>query len=145
MHRTIVITALLLSIFAGAARRAGAQNVTIIVNDAVPATTLSMDEVARVFQKERVRWPNGLTTEPVDLAPEAGVREHFSRMVFTRSTAQMKAWWQAQIFSGRAVPPVELSNEAQVLEYVKLHAGAIAYVSPSTALVEGVHRLRVVR
>jgi ABC-type phosphate transport system substrate-binding protein len=144
MSRMIIIATLVLALF-GATRRAGAQNVTIIVNDAVPVTSLSMDELARVFQKQRVRWDNGLTLEPVDLSPEAGVREHFTRMVFTRSTAQMKAWWQSQIFSGRAVPPVELSTESQVIEYVRLHAGAIAYVSPSTALVDGVHRLRVVR
>lgn len=145
MKRCIGLTSLVLGLAFGATRQAGAQDVIVIVNDAVPSTSLSVDEIGRVFQKERARWPNGLTLEPVDLHETATVRERFSRMVFAKSTAQMKAWWQTQIFSGRTVPPVELPTEGQVVEYVRLHAGAIAYVSANVPLGEGVRRLRVVR
>src|SRR4051812_12667288 len=106
MYRIMIVVLLIAGLIAGASRRASAQNVTVIVNEAAPATSLSMDEVAHIFQKERLRWPNGLTLEPVDLSEGNVVREHFTRMVFTKSAAQMKAWWQQQIFSGKAVPPV---------------------------------------
>ncbi len=145
MYRFIIAVLCVAGLLAGFSRPASAQNVTVIVNEAAPATSLAMDEVGLIFQKQRVRWPNGLTLEPVDLTEGNTVREHFSRMVFTKSAAQMKAWWQTQIFSGKAVPPVELSTEAQVIEYVRSHAGAIAYVSPNAALGDGVRRLRVVR
>lgn len=143
MKRIIAAAAVLFTLALG--RTAQAQDVVIIVNDAVPATSLSIDELGRVFQKERVRWSNGLTLEPVDLIEVNNTRERFSRMVFNKSTAQMKSWWQAQIFAGRAVPPVELPTEAQVVEYVRSHAGAIAYVSTSTFTGEGIRRIRLAR
>jgi hypothetical protein len=57
----------------------------------------------------------------------------------------VKAWWQTQLFDGRTVPPVELATEEAVVTYVRLHAGAIAYVSSTARLGDGVRRLRVVR
>jgi len=145
MKRMVILSALVLGMVLGVARRGAAQDVTVIVNDAVPVNSLSMDEVGKVFQKARMRWPNGLTLEPVDLAEGAAVRDRFSRMVFSKTTQQVKAWWQTQIFSGSSVPPVELASEQAVIDYVRLHAGAIAYVSSSMNLGEGVRRLRVVR
>ena len=144
MKRMLILFTVLASLVMSA-RRAMAQDVTVIVNDAVPVTALTVDELGHVFQKDRVRWANGLTLEPVDLAEGTHARDRFSRLVFAKTTAQVKAWWQAQIFSGKTVPPVELPSESQVVEYVKLHAGAIAYVSANTALTDGVRRLRVVR
>lgn len=73
------------------------------------------------------------------------MRERFSQMVFDKTTAQVKAWWQTQLFSGRSVPPIELTSDARVVEYVQLHAGAIGYVSSYTPLPVGVRRLRVTR
>ena len=145
MKRSILISFAVAGLALGSVRRGLAQDVTVIVNDAAPVTSLSMDEVTKVFQKVHVRWPNGLTVEPVDLSESNVVRERFSRMVFSKSTAQVKAWWQSQIFDGRTVPPVELSSEDEVVNYVRLHAGAIAYVSSSARLGDGVRRLRVVR
>ena len=143
MNRFILIATTFLA-FASAST-ARAQDLIVIVNDAVPVTSLTVDELGRVFQKERVRWSNGLTLEPVDLTEQATTRERFSRMVYNKTTAQMKSWWQAQIFAGRAVPPVELPTEAMVVEYVRSHAGAIAYVSANTFMGEGVRRIRLAR
>jgi ABC-type phosphate transport system substrate-binding protein len=145
MNRIMLVASIVAALVLGASRRASAQDVIVIVNDAAPATSLTVDELGRVFQKERVRWANGLTLEPVDLADSHSARERFSRMVFGKSTAQVKSWWQTQVFAGRSVPPVELQTEAQVVEYVRLHAGAIAYVSSTTPVVDGVRRLRVAR
>ena len=41
----------------------------------------------------------------------------------------MRSYWQQVIFSGRDVPPPELSGDGSVLEDVKIHAGAVGYVS----------------
>ena len=143
-HGMLVLGTVVSLVMAGA-RQVLAQDVTVIVNDAAPVTSLSMDELGKVFQKQRLRWPNGLSVEPVDLAETNATRERFSHMVFAKSTAQMKAWWQTQVFDGRTVPPVEMANEDEVVNYVRLHAGAIAYVSPTARLGDGVRRLRVVR
>jgi len=44
----------------------------------------------------------------------------------------VKSYWQQQIFSGRDVPPVEKSSDAQVVAFVKQNPGAIGYVAEGT-------------
>lgn len=139
--KKILLTVLMLSF----ARVAQAQDFIVIVNEANPSPGISSTELGRVFQKQATRWSNGLTTEPVDLAEGSMLRERFTRTVFARSTAQIKAWWQSQMFSGRGVPPAELATEAQVIEFVQRNGGAIGYVSAGTRLPEGVKRLPVGR
>lgn len=121
----------------------GQNGYVVIVNDGNPVTQLTMDQVARFFRKQDVRWEHGTEVVPVDLSEGASARERFSQAVLGRSTSAMKAWWQRQIFSGRGVPPVEKSSEGEVLAFVRSTAGAIGYVSPGTALGAGVKTVRV--
>ena len=144
MSRKILVLGLI-GLLAGAAHGAQAQEVMVVVNDAAPNTSISATQLADIYQKKLSRWANGLSVEPVDLTDGAPVRERFSQMVFEKSTAQVKAWWQTQLFAGRAVPPVELTPDGRVVEYVQTHAGAIGYVRSTTPLVAGVRRLTVTR
>jgi len=57
------------------------------------------------------------------------VRRRFSEQVLNRSVTAVRSYWQQIIFSGRDVPPPELGGDAEVLEFVKKHVGAIGYVS----------------
>ena len=144
MSRKILVLGLL-GLLSLTAKAAQAQEFMVVVNDAAPNSSVSASQLAEIFQKKLSRWSNGLSVDPVDLAETAPERERFSQTVFEKSTAQVKAWWQTQLFAGRAVPPVELSNDGRVMEYVQTHAGAIGYVRTTTALVAGVRRLTVTR
>jgi hypothetical protein len=55
----------------------------------------------------------------------------------------VRAFWQQQIFSGRDVPPPELASDKEVMEFVKQHAGAVGYMSPTTPLGAGVKSIQV--
>ena len=143
MQQSMRIAYAALTIALGVATRACAQEYSVVVNDAVPATRLTATELGRVFEKRATRWPNGLEVEPVDQGEESPLRERFSRDVLGKTVGQAKSYWQALVFSGRAVPPVEMTNDARVLEYVRLHTGAVGYVSQGARLPEGVRRLNV--
>lgn len=130
---------------AAVAAPAAAQEYQVIVNEAVPASSLGEQELARVFQRAATRWPNGIVAEPVDQADGSALRERFTEDLFHKTAAQMHAWWQTQIFSGTTVPPVVIPTETQVIQFVQGHAGAVAYVAASTPLPQGVKRLRVSR
>jgi hypothetical protein len=47
--------------------------------------------------------------------------------VLRKSVAQVLAYWQQQIYAGRAVPPPEKRIDA-VVAFVGSHEGAIGYV-----------------
>lgn len=101
----------------------------IIVNAENPATSLSKDEVSRLLLKKITQWDNGTPADPVDLDSKSQVRDVFSQDIHGRSVASVKNYWQRQIFSGRAIPPPELSQEQDVIQFVQSRAGAIGYIS----------------
>jgi ABC-type phosphate transport system substrate-binding protein len=148
--RTRIFVALLAVLGLGTARLT-AQNTgananagyVVIVNEANYLTSLSAQEVARLFTKQTVRWTTGQAVTPVDLRADAPAREQFSRDVMGKSTAEVKAYWQTIIFSGRGIPPMEAPSEATVVQFVRATPGAIAYVSASTQLGDGVRVVRV--
>ena len=85
--------------------------------------------LADAFLKKTTRWEHGEALRPVDQRVDAPVRAAFSEKVLKRSVAAVRNYWQQMVFSGRDVPPPELSGDAEVLSYVNRHSGAVGYVS----------------
>jgi ABC-type phosphate transport system substrate-binding protein len=138
------LTALLvLAASALLARPVLAQGYLVIVNDANPSGAMSASDVSQLFLKQQTRWSNGQLVVPVDQVEDASVREAFSQAVHRRSTSAVEAFWQRQIFSGRAVPPVKKASDEEVIAFVRANPNAVGYVSPGAALGAGVRRLRI--
>src|SRR2546430_11427052 len=57
----------------------------VIANEANGVSTLSADELSRVFLKKTRRWTNGLDVVPVDLSESAPAREAFSTAVHRKA------------------------------------------------------------
>ena len=108
----------------------------VIVNAANPQSNTERKFLGDAFLKKITRWSNGELIRPVDQTPDSAVRRRFSEEVLNRSVTAVRSYWQQIIFSGRDVPPPELAGDAEVLEFVKKHAGAIGYV-PGAAGTSG--------
>lgn len=106
----------------------------LIVNAANPVSSLEARDVSRMFRKDVTRWKSGSAVAPVDQRVQSPVRVAFSRKVHGRSVQMIAEFWRQQIFSGRNVPPVEKSSDAEVLEFVRANPGAIGYVSSGLPL-----------
>jgi len=128
--------------FAHDAPAAGYQ---VIVNAANPVTTLPSGEVAKLFLKKTVSWPAGGVVQPVDLREDSDVRREFSKEVLGKDVSTVKGYWQERIFTGRGVPPIEKSSEAEALAFVATNRDAIGYVAAGTTLTTDVKPLRVTR
>jgi ABC-type phosphate transport system substrate-binding protein len=145
MHtlQALIIVSLLLSAQpAGVARADEAPPFLIIVNATNPATTVDRKFLREAFLKKKTRWPGGGIIRPVDQRTLVGVRSRFSEGVLERSVAAVRQYWLQRIFAGREVPPPELENDAQVVQYVLLKPGAVGYVS-TTANITGAKALRI--
>ncbi|HQU73248.1 MAG TPA: substrate-binding domain-containing protein [Calditrichia bacterium] len=103
----------------------------IVVNPDVPVKEISAKELGRIFLKKRQTWENDKKIMAVDQSSSNDLREEFSEFAHQKKTANIKAFWQKQIFSGRSVPPPEKASDDLVLEYVQETPGAIGYVSAS--------------
>ena len=115
-----------------------AQEFALVVNSANPVTSISKDEVAKLFLKKQVAWRSGHPATPVELPPTTKVREAFVQTVLGKSLTQVRSYWQQQIFSGRDVPPPEKASEDDVLAFVRANPGAIGYVTRGASLGRGV-------
>lgn len=104
----------------------------VIVHRDNPSTSITRSFLVDALLKRATRWPDGETIRPVDLPIDSPTRRHITTAIMQRTVQAIRSYWQQMIFSGRGVPPVELSTEREVVRYVATHRGAIGYVSGST-------------
>jgi len=103
----------------------------IIVNPESPVRELGRSFVRDAFLKKAATWADGETIRPVDLPRVSLVRERFTREVLNKTPAQLRAYWNQQIFSGKGVPPPEVDSDAAMIAYVLHHHGAMGYLPRS--------------
>ncbi len=118
----------------GSAKAAGYK---VIVNNANGSKSLAKKDLAQLLMKKTAKWSDGTPVVAVDQTEKSPVRERFTLEVHGKSVSAVKSYWQQQIFSGRDVPPVEKSSDAEVIAFVRQNAGAIGYVA-ETADTAGV-------
>ena len=106
----------------------------LIVHPDNPADSVDSKFVSDAFLKKITRWSGGGVIKPVDLAPASSTRKSFSDKVHRRSVSAVRSYWQVQVFSGRDVPPPELSSDDDVVKFVLKHPGAIGYVTSGAKL-----------
>ena len=145
-HRKVILRfagALLLLLLAVQQPAGAQQGFVVVVHPSNPVSSLSTDELSRIFLKKTAKWANGARVEPVDLANGSAVRARFSQAVHGKGTAAVSAYWQKMIFSGREVPPAELGAATEVIAFVASHRGGVGYVAEGTALGEGVKAIKI--
>jgi ABC-type phosphate transport system substrate-binding protein len=126
--------ALLVALVALGHAEPAAPPVRVIVNAKNPLEQLDRRFVAEAFLKKRTRWDDDTAIQPVDLGQHTSERIRFSHEVLERDVASVRRYWAQQVFSGRGVPPPELSSDADVVRYVAAHPGGIGYVAQGVAL-----------
>lgn len=106
----------------------------VIVNADNPTAAVGRKFLTDAFLKKTTRWPHGELIRPVDQAADSDVRRRFTDDVLKRSVAAVRSYWQQLIFAGRDVPPPEVGNDEQVIDYVLKHSGSVGYVSAAAKL-----------
>ncbi len=142
MHKlTWVVAGLALSLgtVAGAPRleAQSAQPFVVVVHESNPVTSISRDELSRIFLKKITVWRTKRPVTVVDQRESSKVREQFTRSVHHREVSSVASFWQQQIFAGRAVPPAQRTSDADVMSFVANNPDAIGYVSAGAALAPG--------
>jgi len=105
----------------------------VIVHPDNPVASVDRDFLRDAFLKKATDWSHGEQIRPVDLSARFGVREVFIRDVLRKTAAQLRSYWNQQIFSGKGTPPVEADSISEMIEYVLANAGAVGYLPSGTA------------
>ena len=123
--------------------RAQSAEFVVVVNVENSVDSITVDQLSRMFLKKIRQWEGGRAIQLVEQRTAARVRRAFAQHVHRRPASALAAYWQQQIFSGRAVPPPERSTDREIVEYVRATTDAIGYVTPGTPLGAGVRPLRI--
>ncbi len=115
----------------------------VVVNSANTVTALPRDTVNRMFLRKTTTWANGQTVAPVDQHTDSASRRAFSKAILGKAPAEIAAYWNQLIFSGRGLPPLTKSSDSEVLSYVRDNPNAIGYVSADAKIAEGVKVIAV--
>jgi len=100
----------------------------VIVHPSHRHNSIDRDFLRRAYLKKANVWGDGTRVRPIDLPRGSAARARFTREVLRKSAAQLKSYWNQQVFSGKAVPPPEVESAADAIAYVLDHPGAIAYL-----------------
>lgn len=125
--RAAVIIALF-AILASLVRAAVADDTAykVIVNRDNPITTIDRNFLRNAYLKKATTWPHGETVRPIDL--KSPVRPPFTREILGKTPAQLRSFWNQQLYSGKNVPPPEVESARAVIAYVAAHPGAVGYI-----------------
>jgi ABC-type phosphate transport system substrate-binding protein len=105
--------------------------VTVIVNPANTAATMTADQVSAIFLGKTATLPSGATAAMADQTEGSALYEQFYGKVTGKTGAQVKAAWSRLTFSGKATPPKPLAGSAEVKKFVAANPDAIGYVEKS--------------
>jgi ABC-type phosphate transport system substrate-binding protein len=108
----------------------------VVVNPSNPVSSISREDLSRIFLKKTTKFSDGRGASPVDLPANSATRENFSKDVHGKSSSAVDAYWQQLIFSGRDIPPPQKS-ESGALEFVRSNENGIGYV-PAAADTAGI-------
>ncbi len=108
-----------------------ADGYAVVVNRDNPVKSLDRRAVSALFLRRVTQWQGDGPVLPVD-GPNSPARESFSKEVHGKKSAAVRSHWLQVIFSGRGVPPPEVSTDGKVIAYVRAHAGAIGYVAATS-------------
>lgn len=129
MKTLLIISCLFLSNLAQAA-------IAVVVHPS-NQTSLTQDDLVRLYTGKLSAFPDGASAIPVNLADSVPLRAEFDQKALGRSSSQVKAYWSKLVFTGKGTPPKEVTSEAEMIKLVSSNPNIIGYVS-STADTAGV-------
>jgi ABC-type phosphate transport system substrate-binding protein len=106
---------------------AGDDGFQVIANADLHLSELDRETLRDIYL-EKVTDLDGHVVHPIQLTSKLPAGERFVREVIRKSPAQLKSYWNQQIFSGKGVPPPEADSAAAAITYVVEHPGAISYI-----------------
>lgn len=118
---------LLLAALLASSGAASAQIVVIVNPKSAAASGLNADQVASLYLGRTNSLPGGIS-QALDLPDSQALRDQFYTKATGKNAAQVKAIWARLAFSGKARPPKEMANSAEVKKHVAANADAIGYI-----------------
>ncbi len=102
--------------------------VAVIVHPGSSVSSLTEDDISRLFLGKSKEFPNGEQAVPVNQDEGSAVRDKFNEAVVKKNSSQLKAYWSQLVFTGKGTPPKDVGNDAEVKKLIAANPNMIGYV-----------------
>lgn len=134
-ERTLIgILAIIVLLFIISGGLAYAEDVIIVCNKSVTASSLSQDDIRDIFLGRKTVWDDGQKISFVTMK-DGQAHETFLETFVRKTAMQFDLYWKKQVFTGRARTPKAFSTSDGIIDFIERTDGAIGYI-PATALEE---------
>ncbi|MCK0153237.1 hypothetical protein MWU49_05970 [Alcanivorax sp. S6407] len=107
----------------------------VVVGASSEIGALTQNQVRQIFNGQ-LRKVAGVAVKPLDLPNGSSTRNTFYQDVTGKSAEQMKSYWARMIFTGRGMPPREVSSEREMNLLVGSDPSFVGYLE-ETRVPEG--------
>lgn len=126
-----LIHRLLITLFTVTVIDAASAQIVVVANANSTISPLSRDQVTALFLGKSLQLPNGNSAVLYDQSESNDLRQLFYSKVTDKSVAQVKALWSRLVFSGKAAPPKEVGNSAEVKKALASNPNSLGYIEKS--------------
>lgn len=106
-------------------------DLVVITNKDMPISSLSQNEIYRIYMGKTKFLSNGVKVIPVDQQSGSASRNKFYTDVIKKSDTEIKSYWSRVIFTGQGYPPIQEIDDAAVKELVAKNPNCMGYVDRS--------------
>lgn len=105
--------------------------VAVIVHPSSGVTSLTDDDVSRLFLGKLNSFPGGGAAVPINQDEGSPVRDKFNEAVCKKNASQYKAYWSQLVFTGKGSPPKDAGKDAAVKALIAANPNMIGYIDSS--------------
>ena len=119
------------ALFGLAAVPGRAAEIKVVANASIAGSSVSSDDLKRVFLATKTILSDGSHVEPV-LLKSGPAHEAFIKQYLGKTAAALESYYRGLVFTGRGFMPKTVASEAELVDLVSKTKGAIGYVSAKT-------------
>ena len=131
MKHTFLTYLFVLCAGAASSLPAWAGDVVVIGNKGNP-NAVDKAFVIKVYTGQTKTWADGGPVFAIDQGVDSAIRADFYSSILGKSSANMKAVWAQNIFSGKGLPPKIVDPDTEVKRTVGANQNAIGYIKASS-------------
>lgn len=125
----ILFTSLIVTVFILA--NTALAEVAVIVHPSSGVTSMTEDEVSRLFLGKAKSFPGGAQAIPINQNEGSAARDKFNDAVCKKNASQYKAYWSQLVFTGKGTPPKDAGDNAAVKTLIAANPNMIGYIDAS--------------
>ena len=96
------------------------------------ASNFSDKDLKKIFLAKKKKFPAGGRAIVLGQKHGTAIKNKFTKGLLNKSENQLKAYWSRLIFTGKALPPKEIDDDAEMKKLVGANPSLIGYIDAAS-------------